>query len=285
MSAADANRPRNAGTNQASLVLHYSALHVVSNRHTMPKPRPVVKVPVNMSDSDTTAGNRLNDLGIASLAIASGSADVIAFLTLGHVFASAMTGNTALLGIALSQGDLVAASQPITALAGFVVGAVVASLIFNPNAPAARQHAVVRGLVLLEIAGLAGFALLWHVTDHPPGGVALYALIVFSSVGMGVQGIAAKIINAPGVNTIVFTSTLVAIVLSLTEIAMGRKDSPKIRAATKRQVAVFGAYAMGAVIAGLLDWAAFGLLAWVPMAAAVLALACFQAARDKVGYG
>jgi len=234
-----------------------------------------------MSNGDPPTGLSIDDLGIASLAIASGSADVIAFLMLGHVFASAMTGNTALLGIALSQGDLVDALRPLTALTGFVAGAALASVIYNPNAPRSRQLVIQRGLVVLEIACLAGFALIWRLTDHLPQGMGLYGLIALCSVAMGVQGIVAKIINAPGVNTIVFTSTLVAIVLSAIEILLGRKDSPKIRTATKRQVAVFGAYAGGAVIAGLLDWAALGLLAWLPMAAATLALICFVRTRPR----
>ncbi|MEM7445647.1 MAG: YoaK family protein [Pseudomonadota bacterium] len=229
--------------------------------------------------SGSAANGRANNLGTGFLAIASGGADVIAFLTLGHVFASAMTGNTALLGIALSQGDLSAASLPVSALLGFALGALAASVAYDPNASPTRKQLVLRSLIGLEIACLAGFALLWQIVGHPPQGPALYGLILLCSFAMGVQGIAAKIINAPGVNTIVFTSTLVAIVFSLTELALGRRDTPAIRAATKRQIYVFAAYATGAVFAGLLDWAAFGLLAWVPMTAAILALICLEAAN------
>ena len=39
----------------------------------------------------------------------------------------AMTGNTALLGLALGQGDLIEASRPSIAFAGFLAGAAVAS--------------------------------------------------------------------------------------------------------------------------------------------------------------
>lgn len=235
-----------------------------------------------MTRNGPTPGLTTGDLGIACLAIASGSSDVIAFLLLGHVFASAMTGNAALLGIALSQGDWLNTMKPFVALAGFVFGAAMASVIYNPNASAKRQSIVMRGLIVLEIACLAGFALAWHLTDRQPHGLALIGLIALCSVGMGVQGIVAKIIDAPGVNTIVFTSTLVAIVLSVVEILLGRKNDQKIRLATKRQIAVFGAYAVGAVIAGLLDWAAFVLLAWLPMAAAVLALICFEFQKHDI---
>jgi hypothetical protein len=47
------------------------------------------------------------------LGFASGSMDALAFFNLGEVFPSAMTGNTALLGLALGQGDVIAASRPL----------------------------------------------------------------------------------------------------------------------------------------------------------------------------
>ncbi|MEM7224536.1 MAG: YoaK family protein [Pseudomonadota bacterium] len=220
-------------------------------------------------------------LGLAFLAVASGSADVIAFLMLGHVFASAMTGNTALLGIAVSQGDMVAASQPVTALIGFIAGAVLAAAIYNPKDSPLKLATVLRTLLLLEILCLGAFAALWQIAGHPSGGPVHYSLILLCSVAMGVQGVAAKRINAPGVNTIVFTSTVVAIVLSTTEILLGRVDGPVIRSATKRQAAVFGAYGAGALIAGLLIWSKFPLLVWMPVAAVTLSLVCYELAQRR----
>jgi hypothetical protein len=43
----------------------------------------------------------LGDVGLALLGFASGSMDALAFFNLGEVFPSAMTGNTALLGLVL----------------------------------------------------------------------------------------------------------------------------------------------------------------------------------------
>lgn len=60
------------------------------------------------------------DLALTALALASGVTDVAAFLTLGDVFTSAMTGNTALLGVALSQGreELVVRGRRLAGAAG-----------------------------------------------------------------------------------------------------------------------------------------------------------------------
>src|SRR5260370_17858869 len=55
-------------------------------------------------------------------AFAAGSVDVISFATLGGVFASAMTGNFALLAYYVAQGDSQSAMGSIVALSGFVIG-------------------------------------------------------------------------------------------------------------------------------------------------------------------
>src|ERR1700740_1014542 len=67
------------------------------------------------------------DVGLALLGFASGSMDALAFFNLGQVFPSAMTGNTALLGLALGQGDVIAALRPLIAFAGFLAGAAAAA--------------------------------------------------------------------------------------------------------------------------------------------------------------
>src|ERR1700678_1941847 len=55
-------------------------------------------------------------------AFAAGAVDVISFATLGGVFASAMTGNFALLAYYVAQSDAQAAMGSVVALSGFVLG-------------------------------------------------------------------------------------------------------------------------------------------------------------------
>ena len=234
-----------------------------------------------MTDSETVVENRCDDIGRGFLAIAAGSSDVIAFLMLGHVFVSAMTGNTALLGIAIGGGDFLQATKPLLALVGFVAGAVLASAIYRPSDDAHRRRTVLRRLMVMEIVCFAAFAIVWQMSDRPDGGGALYALILLSSVAMGVQGIAAKIIKAPGINTIVFTLTVVSIVYAATEILLRRVRDPAVKRSTWRQVAVFGAYALGVLIAGFLEWADVALLIYMPAVAICVALACFE--RASIG--
>ena len=66
-----------------------------------------------------------DNLGLASLSLASGCTDVLSFLKLGNLFTSTMTGNTALLAVAIGGGQLFAALRSLT------VAAVVLALGFS----------------------------------------------------------------------------------------------------------------------------------------------------------
>lgn len=223
----------------------------------------------------------ITDLGLALLALASGSADVTAFLALGNLFTSAMTGNAALLIIALSEGRLLAASQSLFALLGFICGAALAAAISDPTGAKMSPLLTLRTLFILEVSCLVGFAVAWHFAGHPASGLTLYGLILLSAVAMGIQGVAARHINSPGINTIVFTSTLISIITSVSRHLVYRSESPTARFATQRQVAIFLAYGIGAGLAGLLVWHNLGLLPWIPVAAVILALGCYEVAYEQ----
>src|SRR5882757_2713358 len=57
------------------------------------------------------------------LAAASGATDAIGYLALGHVFTSAMTGNLALLGIALAHRNGERIGRVLVSLVGYMAGA------------------------------------------------------------------------------------------------------------------------------------------------------------------
>src|SRR5713101_4756396 len=78
---------------------------------------------------------------------AAGSVDAISYFGLGHVFTAMMTGNTVLLGLALAQGEVLAALRSILALVGFSVGVFVGALIVeresqSPDWPAVVTNAI-----------------------------------------------------------------------------------------------------------------------------------------------
>jgi uncharacterized membrane protein YoaK (UPF0700 family) len=192
----------------------------------------------------------LVDVGLALLGFASGSMDALAFFNLGEVFPSAMTGNTALLGLALGQGHVIAASRPFVAFAGFLAGATAAAVsveLWLRELPAPRA---VCWLLALEACLLGAFALAWQFIDEPIAGVELYGLIVVASSGMGIQSVAARLVGRSGITTVVFTSTLTSIVTSATEAML--LPPRRLPFATKRQIGMFLIYGVGAAICGLL---------------------------------
>jgi uncharacterized membrane protein YoaK (UPF0700 family) len=217
----------------------------------------------------------LADLGLGLMAIAAGSSDALAYLALGNVFTSAMTGNTVLLCIAVGQGRLTAALQSFTAFAAFVLGAALAAALARRPVPRENEPPRLMPLFLLEIAFLTVFVAVWFASDRESEGVR-YALIVLSALAMGVQGVTARQINVPQVNTIVFTTTIVSVVASCTHALLRASVLPF---GTKRQIGILLVYAAGAVLMAALIAHEQGIHVWLPLVAVIGAFACYQAAR------
>jgi uncharacterized membrane protein YoaK (UPF0700 family) len=197
---------------------------------------------------------------LALLSFAAGSMDSIAFLTLGDVFTSAMSGNTILLGIALGQGRMSAASHSVAAFVGYGTGVAVAALPLRTP-----TRGVERALVL-EILFLAAFAALWIACGGPVRPAAVYGLIIVSAIAMGLQGAVGRAIRIPGIPTIVITSTLTAILGTLAERVLAG-DKPVLMALTQQQIGTFLVYLVSAVITGFAVSRWLPVLPFVPLAA------------------
>ena len=216
------------------------------------------------------------EVGLGLMAVAGGS-DALAYLTLGNVFTSAMTGNTVLLCIAVGQGRLTATLQSFTAFAAFVIGAMLAAALARGRIPEQRVPPHLMPLFLLEIAFLAAFVAMWFASDRASEG-ARYVLIALSALAMGVQGLTARQINVPQVNTIVFTTTIIGVVASCTHALLTASAIPFD---TKRQIGILLVYAAGAVLMAVLIAHRIGLYVWLPLVAVIGAFACYEAARRR----
>lgn len=200
--------------------------------------------------------------GLALLSFAAGSMDAIAFLALGGVFTSAMSGNTIVLGLAAGQGHLGTALHAATALLGYLTGVAASSVSLVKT-----WHG--SGWTLgLEGVFLAGFAGMWFAGETP----SLYILILLSAVAMGLQGGIARAIGAPGIMTVIFTSTYTTLVSNFVERAL-TGDRPLFTAAAVRQLAALFAYFGGAIIAAIVTthWRKFA--PFLPLVAIVSVLA------------
>ena len=178
------------------------------------------------------------DRSMHLLSATSGAADIVAFLKLNMVFTSAMTGNLALFGIAVGQGHLLSATHSLAALLGFISGVAIAALW-------KERPFELRCILGLEVVFLVLYALCWLRWGFPPEGIPLYALILFSATSMGMQSVAARLINVAGVPSVVFTNTLTSIVLVFIQSIHKHRPLPF---ALRQQMAALLAYLGGAVL-------------------------------------
>jgi uncharacterized membrane protein YoaK (UPF0700 family) len=222
------------------------------------------------------------NLSLLWLSLGAGCTDVLSFLKLGDLFTSTMTGNTALLAIAIGRGTLPAASRSLCALIAFTLGVAFATVVSAPWRVDQNTRREFRRLLLLELVFLGTGAALWTAGPDPLTTGVLYLVIGLSALSMGIQAVGARTVDSAGINTIVFTTALVRIVMGAT----GALVAPGAMAASPKKVGAhlvtFAAYVGGAVLAAVLVSHYFGALIWLPVTAVLLALGSSELVR-RVG--
>ncbi len=209
-------------------------------------------------------------------AFTAGAVDVISFAKLGGIFTSAMTGNVAFLGLYLASGAWLAAVGSAIALFGFVAGAGIGHRAVRGQ----PRHAALAWLLGGELLLFAAVAVTWFVAPHRLGSAGTDAMIVMFAVAMGAQSIIGKQINLSNIPTVVFTSTLVNIVIGLTDSFTGGARF-SIGHDTRRQLASFFLYLFGAFCAGLLAFMNVQAIIVLPLLTAAAACACNAAAAAR----
>src|ERR1700751_4595499 len=96
------------------------------------------------------------------LAAASGATDAIGYLALGNVFTSAMTGNLALLGIALAHRDGERVGRVLVSLVCYIAGAAIGARIARTPEPGdpVWPSAISRALAI-EAVFFVTYAVTW----------------------------------------------------------------------------------------------------------------------------
>ncbi|HLH99208.1 MAG TPA: YoaK family protein [Acidimicrobiales bacterium] len=182
-------------------------------------------------------------LAIATLAFASGSLDVVAFLRLGHVFATVMTSNLVFVALAAVTGDGALGLRAAVALGCFMVGVAAASAVSPPSGDESRLGAP-RLTVLLaaELAVLLAYTGLWMAAGPRPGGATQLALLGLVTLAMGAQSAVGRNLGTPEAGTTYLTGTLTGVVSHL---ALGRRPS---RGAVTSLLAILAGAAGGALL-------------------------------------
>src|SRR5215213_5380493 len=145
---------------------------------------------------------------LVGLTAAAGWLDALAFLHLGKVFVSFMSGNLLFVGIGAGEGDgglVVRAGAVLGAfLLGTAFGARITGSLLVPGKPSPLRHTL-----LLEAGLLAVFAFLWVATGNPAGHATMtLALLVVGAAAMGLQAAISLAFHLPNVATVAMTATL-----------------------------------------------------------------------------
>jgi uncharacterized membrane protein YoaK (UPF0700 family) len=206
-------------------------------------------------------------------AFAAGAVDIIGFANLGGVFASAMTGNFALLAYHVAQGNTYSAIGSVIALIGFVAGCVIGFSLRRGRS----ERATINLLLSTETALLLLFALhaLWGAQSAFVPGTHLQ--IVILAVAMGLQAVVGQTISH---STIVFTTTLTRLVGGITD-AIATADSTALRD-VRVQIALVASYLLGALLAGVLAVHKMGAVVMLPVLGVAIAFTahCFFRGRE-----
>jgi uncharacterized membrane protein YoaK (UPF0700 family) len=200
-------------------------------------------------------------------AFAAGSVDVISFVRLGGIFASAMTGNLAFLGIYLARLSFYSAAGSAIGLVGFIIGSALGNIFTRGKS----RPASLTILLGIEFILLLAVIALWFPTAHKNGSLAADILIALLATSMGLQSIVGKKINLSNIPTVVFTSTLTNLVIGLTDALSQEKFT--LPTDTRRQATSLLLYLCGALIAGIFAYLNIPALVFLPATAICLCLA------------
>jgi uncharacterized membrane protein YoaK (UPF0700 family) len=205
-------------------------------------------------------------------AFAAGAVDIIGFADLGGVFASAMTGNFALLAYHVAQGNTLSAIGSVIALAGFVAGCVIGFSLRRGRS----ERTTINLLLGTETALLSLFAgyALWGVQTALVPGIRLQ--IVVLAVAMGLQAVVGQMTT---LSTIVFTTTLTRLVGGITD-AIATADSTALHE-VRVQITLVASYLVGALLAGVLSVHKMSAVVFLPLIGVAMAFTAHYFSRMR----
>jgi uncharacterized membrane protein YoaK (UPF0700 family) len=206
-----------------------------------------------------------------STAFAAGAVDIIGFTNLGGVFASAMTGNLALLAFHITQGNARSAIGSVIALVGFVMGCVIGFMLRRGRSGRATVSLLLgteTGLLLLFASNA-----MWGAQNALVPAMRLH--IVVLAVAMGLQAVVGQMISH---STIVFTTTLTRLVGSITD-AIATRDRTALKGISV-QITLLASYLLGALLAGILAVHKISVVVFLPLGGVAVALAAHSTLRE-----
>jgi uncharacterized membrane protein YoaK (UPF0700 family) len=145
------------------------------------------------------------------LAAVTGIVDAACYLGFGHVFTANMTGNVVLLGFAVAGVESLSVTRSVTALAAFLLGAVLGVRLARSIDPSTHRWPAAafgsEAALLFVSATVAGSR---PVGPEAPA-TAVYLVIVLTGLAMGMRNATIRRLGEREVNTTVLTMTLTSI--------------------------------------------------------------------------
>jgi uncharacterized membrane protein YoaK (UPF0700 family) len=178
---------------------------------------------------------------LLALTVVTGLIDAVSILALGRVFVANMTGNVVFIGFALVGSPGFSLSASLSAVAGFLVGALIGGSLVS-------QFHLHRGVLLRNAVGveLMMFVVALGVVLLGPsslGGARQSLTAAAAGLAMGVQNAVVRRLAVPDLTTTVLTMTLTGIAADL------RSGN---RATLVRRLLAVTAMLLGAVVGALL---------------------------------
>jgi uncharacterized membrane protein YoaK (UPF0700 family) len=169
------------------------------------------------SPAALAAQARIRDALTIALTLVTGATDAVAFIRLGNVFTSVMTGNMVLLGIAVGRGELGALEHTGLAVVTFILGTIAGARIAGRQRPGdpVWPRPISRALTV-ELAIFAAVAICWWAGNSHPAGVLQSVELGASALALGIQSSAVLRLNVSGLSTTYLTGTLTTLIHTLT---------------------------------------------------------------------
>ena len=205
-----------------------------------------------------------------ALAAVSGWLDGVAFIVLGRVFVSVVTGNFVILGLAVSEQNWLLLGRVLVVVVANAAGVVAGAVIVRARGIEAWRKGR-RPLLAVELVVLAGVALAWTLAGEPTGGTApVLAYLAPITFAMGMQAALVSHLDVPAVQ-VNYVSGLFTNMASLFAARLTHRAAPRVGVSGWDFATIIACYVVAAVGLGLLHTRGAVLL-WIPVALVAAAL-------------
>lgn len=143
------------------------------------------------------------------IAMTTGLVDAVSVLGLGFVFCANMTGNIVFLGFAIARTPGFEVAPHMTALAGFIVGAIISGRVGKYHVTRARHRWLLFAACFESgLLWLAALLVIGYDDMHQPVEMRLLITVGFVAVAMGFRNATVRQLKVTDLTATVLTTTL-----------------------------------------------------------------------------